>query len=127
MKTDLASDNGMVVERAAKLARERFAERAAGYDRAAAFPAEDFEDLFAAGLHAPTVPSEHGGLGLGPLGGDTFALWMITKELAKADLSLARCWEGHANSLLLIDALGTERQKAEWWPPSRVSGASAPR
>ncbi len=115
MKTDLASDNGMVVERAAKLARERFAERAAGYDRAAAFPAEDFEDLFAAGLHAPTVPSEHGGLGLGPLGGDTFALWMITKELAKADLSLARCWEGHANSLLLIDALGTERQKAEWF------------
>ncbi len=115
MRTELAPDSGIVVERAAKLARERFAERADGYDRGAVFPAEDFEDLLAAGLNAPTVPREHGGLGLGPLGGDTLALWMVTKELAKADLSLARCWEGHANSLLLIDALGTEQQKAEWF------------
>ena len=52
-----------------------------------------------------------GGLGLGPLCGDAFGLWMMTKEIAKADLSLARCWEGHANSLVLIDALGTEEQK----------------
>jgi alkylation response protein AidB-like acyl-CoA dehydrogenase len=94
---------------------EIFAGRADAYDRAAAFPVEDFEDLFAAGLHAPTVPRSHGGLGLGPLQGETLALWLMTKRLAGADLSLARCWEGHTNSLVLIDALGTEAQKTRWF------------
>ncbi|GAB2960557.1 acyl-CoA dehydrogenase family protein [Saccharothrix stipae] len=94
---------------------ETFAQRADGYDRTASFPAEDFDDLFAAGLNAPTVPRSHGGLGLGPMHGATHALWSITKRLAAADLSLARCWEGHANALLLIDALGSESQKSRWF------------
>lgn len=92
-----------------------FAERADNYDRTATFPAEDFDDLFAAGLHAPTVPSRYGGLGIGPLHGDTLALWTMTKQLAGADLSLGRCWEGHTNSLVLIDALGTDEQKTRWF------------
>jgi alkylation response protein AidB-like acyl-CoA dehydrogenase len=103
------------IERTAELAGGRFAERADGYDRAAEFPKEDFDDLFEAGLLAPTVPADEGGLGIGPLRGDAFALWMMTKELAKADLSLARCWEGHANSLVLLDALGTEEQRSRWF------------
>jgi alkylation response protein AidB-like acyl-CoA dehydrogenase len=94
---------------------ETFAQRADGYDRTATFPTEDFDDLFAAGLNAPTVPSSHGGLGFGPLHGDTHALWLMTTCLAAADLSLARCWEGHANSMVLIDALGSEAQKARWF------------
>jgi alkylation response protein AidB-like acyl-CoA dehydrogenase len=94
---------------------ETFAERADGYDRTASFPVADFDDLFAAGLHAPTVPTSHGGLGLGPLRGNTHALWLMTKCLAAADLSLARCWEGHTNSLVLIDALGSEAQKSRWF------------
>ncbi len=39
----------------------------------------------------------------------------MTKEIAKADLSLARCWEGHANSLLLLDAMASEEQKGRWF------------
>ncbi len=92
-----------------------FAERADGYDRTATFPAADFDDLFAAGLHAPTVPVSHGGLGFGPVRRNTHALWLMTKRLAAADLSLARCWEGHTNSLVLIDALGTDAQKSRWF------------
>ena len=117
MKLDLDLDleRRALVERVAELARERLAPRAAHYDRTASFPAEDFADLFAAGLLGAAVPREHGGLGLGPLRGDAFTLWMITKELAKADLSLARCWEGHANSLVLIDALGSEEQRTRWF------------
>ncbi|HEY6320620.1 MAG TPA: acyl-CoA dehydrogenase family protein, partial [Thermoanaerobaculia bacterium] len=90
MKLDLDLDleRRALVERVAELARERLAPRAAHYDRTASFPAEDFADLFAAGLLAATVPREHGGLGVGPLRGDAFTLWMMTKELAKADLSL---------------------------------------
>jgi alkylation response protein AidB-like acyl-CoA dehydrogenase len=102
------------VARIAGLAREKFAPRADGYDRAAAFPAEDFEDLFRAGVHAPCVPEAYGGLGLGP-GSDTLVLWMMTKELARADMSLARCWEGHVNSQVLISALASEEQKERWF------------
>jgi len=112
---DLGLERRALVERVAKLARERLAPRAAHYDRTASFPAEDFDDLFAAGLLGAAVPREHGGLGLGPVRGDAFTLWMMTKELAKADLSLARCWEGHANSLVLIDALGSEEQRRRWF------------
>jgi alkylation response protein AidB-like acyl-CoA dehydrogenase len=39
----------------------------------------------------------------------------MTAQLAKADLSLARCWEGHANALTLIDALGTDPQRTRWF------------
>ena len=102
------------VARIAGLAGEKFAPRADGYDRAAAFPAEDFEDLFRAGVHAPCVPEAYGGLGIGP-GRSTYFLWMMTKELARADMSLARCWEGHVNSQVLISALANEEQKARWF------------
>jgi alkylation response protein AidB-like acyl-CoA dehydrogenase len=104
-----------IILRARNLAREKFARRAAAYDRAASFPFEDFADLFQSGLHALVVPKEHGGLGLGPYRGDVFTLWMVTKEFAKVDLALARCWEGHANSLVLLDGIGTEEQKRRWF------------
>jgi alkylation response protein AidB-like acyl-CoA dehydrogenase len=94
---------------------ETFAKRADGYDRTASFPMADFDDLFAAGLLAPTVPVSHGGQGLGPVRGNTLGLWLMTKRLAAADLSLARCWEGHTNSMVLIDALGSEAQKSRWF------------
>lgn len=110
------------IERVATLARERFAERADEYDREASFPRADFEDLFEAGLLAPTVPRESGGLGLGPLRGDAFALWMMTKEIAKADLSVARCWEGHANSLVLVDALANDEQRERWFAGAVEAG-----
>jgi alkylation response protein AidB-like acyl-CoA dehydrogenase len=102
------------VAKIAKLARENFAPRADDYDRAAAFPAEDFLDLFRAGLHAPCVPEKYGGLGLGP-GQRTYALWMMTKALARADMSLARCWEGHVNSQVLLSALANQEQKTRWF------------
>src|SRR5256714_15048907 len=112
---DLNSEQQELIYRVSTLAQEKFASRAAHYDQTATFPAEDFEDLFRAGLHAPVVPREHGGLGLGPYTGDVFTLWMMTKEIARADLSLARCWEGHVNSLVLLDGMSTEEQKARWF------------
>lgn len=112
---ELGHDQRELVERVRALARERFAPRAEHYDRTATFPAEDFQDLFLAGLHAPVIPKEHGGLGLGPYRGDVLTLWMMTKEIAKADLSLARCWEGHVNSLVLLDGMANEEQRARWF------------
>jgi alkylation response protein AidB-like acyl-CoA dehydrogenase len=104
-----------LINRMSVLARENFAPRAAAYDVTATFPFEDFDDLFHAGLHAPVVPEEHGGLGIGPYAGDVFTLWMMTKEIARVDLSLARCWEGHVNSLVLLDGMSSEEQKTRWF------------
>lgn len=115
IELELTPEHRALVARVAELARQRFAPRADRYDRAAEFPREDFDDLFAAGLLAPTVPREAGGLGVGPLHGSAFTLWMMTKEIAKADLSLARCWEGHANSLVLLDGIGEPAQKERWF------------
>jgi hypothetical protein len=107
---DLSAEQQDLINRVGVLARENFAARAAEYDRTATFPAEDFDDLFREGLLAPVVPKEHGGYGLGPYTGDVFTLWMMTKEIASADLSLARCWEGHVNSLVLLDGMATQNQ-----------------
>jgi alkylation response protein AidB-like acyl-CoA dehydrogenase len=112
---ELTSEQQDLINRVAVLARENFAPRAAEYDRAATFPFDDFDDLFRAGLHAPVVPKEYGGLGLGPYTGDVFTLWMMTKEIARVDLSLARCWEGHCNSLVLLDGMSRHEQKARWF------------
>jgi alkylation response protein AidB-like acyl-CoA dehydrogenase len=111
----LKSEQQELIDRMSMLAHENFARRAAHYDQTASFPAEDFEDLFRAGLHAPVVPKEFGGLGLGPYRGDIFTLWMMTKEIAKTDLSLARCWEGHVNSLVLLDGMANDEQKNRWF------------
>ncbi len=115
MEFALSQEKKDLLGRVAALAQEKFAPRASHYDRAAEFPTEDFEDLFREGLLAAAAPKEYGGLGLGPYLGDVFTLWMMTKEMARADLSLARCWEGHANSLVLLTGLATESQKSRWF------------
>lgn len=115
MKLDISPLHQDLIERVKYLARENFAPRAPYYDRTAAFPAEDFEDLFHAGLNAAAAPKEYGGLGLGPYTGDVFTLWIMTKEIAKSDLSLARCWEGHNNSLVLLSGIANDAQKALWF------------
>ena len=111
---NLTPNKQSLIQCISDLARDKFAARAAGYDRTASFPAEDFEDLFKAGLHAPVVPTKYGGLGLGH-DSDIFTLWMMTKELAKVDLSLARCWEGHVNAQVLLVAMANESQKKRWF------------
>lgn len=115
MRSRLPKDHQSLVEQLGKLARDRFAPRAARYDETATFPEEDFDDLFRAGFSAAVVPSEHGGLGIGPLAGSSLSLWALTHELARVDLSLARCWEGHANSLVLVDGLCENGQKERWF------------
>lgn len=112
---ELSDEQMDLIRTVSALAQENFAARAAEYDRNAAFPAEDFEDLFISKMNAPTIPHEFGGLGLGPYTGDVFTLWMMTKEIAKADLSMARCWEGHANSLVLLNGMADDDQKRQWF------------
>ena len=108
---ELNPEKQELLERTRVLARERLAPRAAAFDRGTDYPVEDFNDLFHAGLLNAVIPFEYGGCGLGPYRGNVLTLWLMTKEIAKADLALARCWEGHVNSLVLIDGLGTDSTK----------------
>jgi alkylation response protein AidB-like acyl-CoA dehydrogenase len=50
---------------ARRLGKARFADRAAGYDREARFPTENYNDMRDTGLLGLCVPKEHGGLGAG--------------------------------------------------------------
>jgi alkylation response protein AidB-like acyl-CoA dehydrogenase len=115
MELDLSPRQQDLLNRTSALARAKFAPRAHHYDQTATFPTEDFRDLFHAGLHAATVPTAYGGIGLGTSRGEVLTLWMMTKELAKADLSLARCWEGHNNSILLLDGMASPTQQVRWF------------
>ncbi|KAA1246569.1 acyl-CoA dehydrogenase family protein [Aquimarina sp. RZ0] len=98
-----------------KLTIEEFAPRANEYDTTYTFPKENFQALFRTGLNAPTISAEFGGLGLGNNRANIRDLWTMTTEIAKADMATARCWEGHANALMLLDNLATYAQKEKWF------------
>jgi len=111
---NLATEKQALLDKMTKLAKECFQPRANKYDIEASFPTENIQDLAKAGLLAPTASKVYGGLGLGHNKGDIFTHWLMTKEIAKADMGFARIWEGNANALLLIDNLGTVEQKDRW-------------
>ena len=66
------------------LARKKFVERAAGYDRERRFPRENVDELVALGVHALILPKATGGLGMGPE-----AMVRVMEEIAWADASTA--------------------------------------
>ena len=99
-EVEKATDQAIAQVRA--LALDKFAARAAHHDETRTFPKENFADLHRAGLNAPTVSKEYGGMGLGHHKGDVRTLWHLTTAIAMGDMSTARCWEGHNNSLLRI-------------------------
>ncbi|MFT5166363.1 MAG: alkylation response protein AidB-like acyl-CoA dehydrogenase [Saprospiraceae bacterium] len=97
------------------LAKDNFAGRSAHYDETASFPEKDFKELFKEGLLGAMVPEAYNGLGLGHHDGDIGSLWKMTKEIAKANMALARCWEGHANSMVLLNYIASSEQKKRWF------------
>lgn len=101
---------------AARKLTASFAARAARYDKDNSFPHEDFADLQAAGLLATSVPKSHGGHGVSMSNGDPLTQWRITTAIAAGDLSLGRCYEGHINTVDLINDFGSEELKREIFP-----------
>jgi alkylation response protein AidB-like acyl-CoA dehydrogenase len=73
-----------LVEAVRDLARKRFAERAAGYDRDRRFPRENVDELVSLGVHALILPRSMGGLGMG-----AEAMVRVMEEIAWADGSTA--------------------------------------
>ena len=58
------------IESLKQLTQKEFALRAKQYDDTYSFPKENFQALFDAGLNAPTISKEFGGMGLPELPSD---------------------------------------------------------
>ncbi|MGH2599024.1 MAG: acyl-CoA dehydrogenase family protein [Dehalococcoidia bacterium] len=98
------------VARARQLA-EHFARRLPAYDAAAAFPAENFDEIREAGLHAMTVPEQYGGLGFWQPGGRFSTYYEVLEALAHADSSTAQLLQVHCHATGMIAGLGSEAQR----------------
>jgi alkylation response protein AidB-like acyl-CoA dehydrogenase len=80
---------------ARKLGVNKFAQRAAEYDREAKFPTENYQDLRDNGLLALCIPAEHGGLG-----GDYKTYMLIAAEIARYCGSTALTFNMHTCACL---------------------------
>lgn len=90
--------------RARTLGQQKFAPRAAGYDRAATFPTENYHDLADAGLLGICIPEEAGGIGA-----DYKTYMLAAAEIGRYCGSTALTFNMHVSSCLwtghLIDTL----------------------
>jgi alkylation response protein AidB-like acyl-CoA dehydrogenase len=108
--TDLQRELLAIAER---LGREKFAPRAAQYDRTATFPFENYDDMREAGLLSICVPKQYGGMGA-----DFPTYAMVAAEIGRHCGATALTWNMHVCSTLwsgpLSDDLDmTADQRAE--------------
>jgi alkylation response protein AidB-like acyl-CoA dehydrogenase len=89
-----------LMDRAYKLAMERFAPRAAKHDREASFPIDDYADLHASGLLALCIPTQYGGLGA-----DFETYCLVAEQLARGNASTALTYNMHAITMLMMGPL----------------------
>jgi alkylation response protein AidB-like acyl-CoA dehydrogenase len=91
----LSEEQRALVDLAARLGAEKFAPRAARYDREASFPFENYDDLRESGLLAICVPKRHGGLGA------DFATYVtVSAEIGRHCGATALTFNMHASSCL---------------------------
>jgi len=86
-----------LIERARRLALERFAPRAAGHDRDATFPFDDYADLRAEGMLGLCIPSRYGGLGASY---ETYCL--VAEQLAQGNASTSLTFNMHCLTMLMM-------------------------
>ncbi len=99
-----------IVERAARLTREKIAPRAAAYDRDAVNPVDSWRDLWQEGLLAAAVPRAHGGLGI-----DMPTYVAMIRAIAGGCASTAMTLHMHSTVLRFIRALGTDAQQRRYF------------
>ncbi len=92
-----------------------FRERARGYDEAAAFPKENFDELKAEGFHLLIVPKEFGGFNPEPDGNLGLAHFTVAEELAKACPTTSWDLLIHFHQAGLIARMASREQKERWF------------
>ena len=99
-----------IVERAARVTRDRIAPRAAAIDREARNPIESWRDLWDEGLLAIAVPTPHGGLGA-----DMPTYIAVIRMIAQGCASTAMTLHMHSTVMRFIEALATDAQQRRWY------------
>lgn len=89
-----------IVAGARRLAADKFAQRAAAFDRDAVFPTENYLDLHDAGLLAICVPEDDGGQGA-----DFKTYMLAAAEIGRSCGATALTWNMHVCSTLWTGAL----------------------
>ena len=89
-----------LLERARRLALERFAPRADTHDRDATFPFEDYADLRAEGFLGLCVPARYGGLGA-----DYETYCLVAEQLAQGNASTSLTFNMHCLTMLMMGEL----------------------
>lgn len=114
MDLDLTDDQIALRELAARVAEERFADRAQEWDRDFTFlPDEDRAFLGSLGFLGITLPEEVGGGGA-PL----LDALIVIEELAKRNqVASFQVFEGTTGAARVIDLHGTPEQRARFLPP----------
>ncbi len=110
MEWTLPPDEQEIVSLISRLARERFAPRAARYDAENTFPTENYADLREHRLMDLTVPKEYGGKGLSSL-----AYCLAMHEMAKGDSSTALTFNMHATIMTIIAHIATPEQRERYF------------
>jgi alkylation response protein AidB-like acyl-CoA dehydrogenase len=116
----LTPQQAELTQRAAVLGRDKFAPRAATWDREASFPFANYDDLRDAGLLGICVPREYGGEGA-----DFATYVMVAAELGRHCGSTALSYNMHVSSCMwsgfIADALDmTPAQRADHEANRRV-------
>jgi alkylation response protein AidB-like acyl-CoA dehydrogenase len=89
---------------------ENFRKRMREYDDRAEFPAPNFEEIKARGLHCLTVPEEYGGAGFWR--GTKFADWYeILEVMARSDPSTSQLLQVHSHATGILAWHGTPEQR----------------
>jgi len=106
----LAAAQQAVVDRVARITREKIAPRAAEYDAAGANPVESWRELAREGFLAAAIPRTYGGLGL-----DTPTYIAVIRAIAAGCASTAMTVHMHSTVMRFIDALATPAQKRRYY------------
>lgn len=104
---NLTEDEAALTQKARDLAAEKFAPRAAEFDREATFPTANYRDMADAGLLGICIPKEEGGLGA-----DLKTYMLTAAEIGRYCGATALTFNMHVSSCLwtgaLLDKLGMD-------------------
>ncbi|MFB4162312.1 acyl-CoA dehydrogenase family protein [Alteribacillus sp. JSM 102045] len=101
-------ENGVkdTLQTVSRLSKEVFAPRASQIDRENRFPYENYQVLQEHGLLGLVIPKDYGGVG-----GDSFLMGEVIREIAKGDGSTANTFNMHCTVINILKEMANEEQK----------------
>ena len=111
MNPGLNKDQQELVDTAERIAHEFLAPRAAEVDASGTNPKESWHDVWQNGLLTIGIPKKYGGHEL-----DMLTYVMVIEKLAGGCTNTGMTVHMHSTVMRFIDALGTDKQKAMYYP-----------